>query len=321
MEDSKRPGLLEKTREEIRLRHYSHRTEKTYIHWIRRFIKYHNRRYPREMGRGEVEDFLTHLAVDRKVTAGTQSQALNAILFLYRDVLKIELPWLEDVVRAKRSKRLPVVLSRAEVRSVLAQLRGAHWLMASLLYGTGMRLHECLQLRVKDIDLEYHQVTVRNGKGGKDRVTMLPESLRTPVEAQLAQGRSVYDSDRRGERAGVAMPEALGRKLPNARRDWAWQFIFPAPSLWQEPWSGLLVRNHVHQKGLQLSLRRAVLASGISKRATSHTFRHSFATHLLEAGYDIRTVQELLGHSNVKTTMIYTHVLNRGGMAVRSPLD
>lgn len=305
----------------IRARHMSLRTEKTYLHWIRRYVRFHDRRHPRSLGAPEVEAFLTSLAVDNQVSAPTQNQALAAILFLYREVLEIKLPWLSEVVRAKRSQRLPVVLSREEVSRVLEKISGIEWLVASLLYGTGMRLGECVSLRIKDVDLVRREVSVRDAKGHKDRVTMLPESLVPHLKAQTEQSRSLFERDRKDDRAGVTLPFALRRKYPDAATSWAWFWLFPAPTFCVDSYSGALARHHLYPQNVQRSVRIAIRSAGIEKPASTHTFRHCFATHLLEDGYDIRTVQELLGHSDVKTTMIYTHVLNRGGKGVRSPLD
>ena len=305
----------------IRARHMSFRTEKTYLHWIRRFVRFHDRRHPRSMGAPEVEEFLTSLAVKNQVSASTQNQALAAILFLYRDVLEIELPWLTDVVRAKRPQRLPVVLTRGEVKRVLERISGLEWLVVSLLYGTGMRLGECVQLRVKDVDLARREILVRDAKGQKDRVTMLPDTLIPHLKAQLEKARSLFNKDRQEGRPGVSLPFALKRKYPDAVISWAWYWLFPSPSFCIDPYSQALARHHLYPQNVQRAVRLAVRAAGIERPASCHTFRHSFATHLLEDGYDIRTVQELLGHSDVKTTMIYTHVLNKGGRGVRSPLD
>jgi len=299
----------------------SYRTEKTYLHWIRRFIRYHDRRHPRGMGGREVEDFLTSLAVKNKVSASTQNQALAAILFLYRNVLEIDLPWLKDVVRAKRPQRLPVVLTRAEVQRVLARLSGTEWLVVSMLYGSGMRLLECLQLRVKDVDLSMRELLIRDAKGQKDRVTVLPDALVPHLRAHLERIKLLFESDREENRPGTSLPAALRRKYPGAATSWTWFWIFPAQSFCIDPYSHELVRHHLYPQNVQRAVKLAVRAAGIAKPASTHTFRHCFATHLLEDGYDIRTVQELLGHSDVKTTMIYTHVLNRGGRGVRSPLD
>jgi integron integrase len=299
----------------------SFRTEKTYLHWIRRFIRYHERRHPREMGAAEVEGFLTTLAVKNQVSAATQNQALAALLFLYRDVLSVELPWLTEIVRAKRPQRLPVVLTRTEVQRLLAKISGTEWLVASMLYGTGMRLGECVQLRVKDIDFARREIAVRDAKGQKDRVTMLPDMLAPHVKAQLEQSRSLFDKDRLNQQPGVTLPFALRRKYPDAATSWPWYWLFPSPSLCFDPYSQGLARHHLYPQNVQRAVKLAIRAASIEKPASTHTFRHCFATHLLEDGYDIRTVQELLGHADVKTTMIYTHVLNRGGRGVRSPLD
>ena len=313
--------LLEEVQFRIRARHLSFRTEKTYLHWIRRYIRYHDRRHPREMGALEVEDFLTSLAVKNQVSASTQNQALAAILFLYRDVLDITLPWLTDLIRAKRPQRLPVVLTRDEVQQLLSKISGVEWLAASMLYGTGMRLGECVQLRIKDIDLARREILIRDAKGQKDRVTVLPESLLPHVNAQCRQARSLYDKDRGEGKPGVTLPYALKRKYPNADTSWSWYWLFPSPSFCIDVYSRELVRHHLYPQNVQRAVKMGLRAAGIDKAASTHTLRHSFATHLLEDGYDIRTVQELLGHSDVKTTMIYTHVLNKGGRGVRSPLD
>jgi integron integrase len=313
--------LLEEVQFRIRARHFSYRTEKTYLHWIRRFVRFHDRRHPRAMGAPEVEDFLTSLAVKNRVSASTQNQALAAILFLYRDVLEIALPWLTEVVRAKRPQRLPVVLTRPEVASLLSRISGVEWLVASLLYGTGMRLGECVQLRIKDVDLGRREILVRDAKGQKDRVTVLPATLLPHVKAQLEQSRSLFDKDRGQGAPGVTLPFALRRKYPNAETSWAWFWLFPSPSLSVDPYLRELGRHHLYAQNVQRAVKLGLRAAGVAKPASTHTLRHSFATHLLEDGYDIRTVQELLGHSDVKTTMIYTHVLNKGGRGVRSPLD
>jgi integron integrase len=273
------------------------------------------------MGAPELEAFLTHLAVEGNVAAATQNQALSALLFLYREVLKINLPWLDGVVRAKTPQRLPVVLTRQEVASVLERMSGVYGLLAQLLYGTGMRLMECVRLRVKDVDFERAEIVVRDGKGAKDRITMLPQTLISPLQAHLQTRRQLFDDDRAKGKVSVFMPNALDRKYPNAGTDWAWQYIFPSGSYSIDPRSGEERRHHLDEKLLQRAVKKAVQASGIAKLATPHTFRHSFATHLLQSGYDIRTVQELLGHADVATTMIYTHVLNKGGRGVTSPLD
>ena len=316
-----KPRLLDQVRNKIRFKHYSIRTEQAYVDWIRRFILFHNKRHPREMGAPEVETFLTHLATVGRVSASTQNQALCALLFLYREVLEIELPWLDNIHRAKRSQKLPVVLTLNEVRAMLARMEGLDWLMASLLYGSGMRLMECVRLRVKDLDFEMKQIAVRDGKGGKDRVTMLPERLIVPLRDHLAKVRAVHEQDLHDGFGSVYLPYALERKYPNANKEWGWQYVFPSKSLSVDPRSRIKRRHHRDEQTLQRAIKRAVRESGITKPASCHTLRHSFATSLLHNGYDIRTVQELLGHRDVKTTMIYTHVLNRGGRGVVSPLE
>ena len=318
---SPRPTLLSVVRERLRVKHYSLRTEQAYIGWIRRFIRFHGRRHPREMGAPEVEAFLSDLAVGRRVGAGTQNQALAALLFLYREVLGVDLPWLEGVTRAKAPVRVPTVLSTGEVNRLFAQIEGTHRLMARLLYGTGMRLMECVRLRVKDVDFERAEITVRGGKGAKDRVTMLPRTVAPDLASHVGRVRSLWQQDRLNNVAGVELPEALDRKYPAAGREWGWFRAFPARGLSRDPRSGVVRRHHAHEQALQRASKRAVAAAGIAKPASTHTLRHSFATHLLQAGYDIRTVQELLGHREVSTTMIYTHVLSRGGRGVVSPLD
>jgi integron integrase len=313
--------LLDQVRGKIRLKHYSLRTEQTYVDWIKRFIRHFDKRHPRDLGAAEVEAFLTHLAVAGKVAASTQNQAKSALLFLYREVLEAELPWLDNVQQAKAPKRLPVVLTRAEVHAVLSRLHGLHWLVASLLYGTGMSLMESLRLRVKDVDFSRGEILVRDGKGFKDRVTMLPERLAAPLTEHLAGVRALHDRDLADGGGEVSLPYALARKYPSAGREWCWQFVFPAGGLSVDPRSGAVRRHHLYDQSVQRALKQAVRDAGLVKPATPHTLRHSFATHLLEGGYDIRTVQELLGHADVATTMIYTHVLNRGGRGVVSPLD
>lgn len=316
-----RPGLLAVAREKMRTRHLALRTEQAYLQWLRRYVVFHNRRHPRELGAPEVEQFLTYLAVHRKVSAATQNQALQALLFLYRHVLEMELPWLDNVTRASHPRRLPVVLTRADVRALLAQLEGTTWLVANLLYGSGLRLMEGLRLRVKDLALERGELIVREAKGGKDRVTMLPAVLDTPVRAHLTRLRSWYEEERRRQRPGVSLPLALARKYPQAATQWGWQYLFPAAELCRDPYSRLPVRHHLHEKTIQRAVQAAVRKAGIAQPASCHTLRHCFATHLLEDGYDIRTVQELLGHADLKTTMIYTHVMAKGANGVRSPLD
>jgi integron integrase len=313
--------LLDQTRDVLRLKHYSYRTEQTYIDWIKRYIIFHGKRHPLAMGAQEISQFLTHLATHRNVAASTQNQALAALLFLYKDVLKQPLARIDDVERAKRLVRLPVVLSRDEVRAVLNHLKGTNWLVASLLYGSGLRLMEALRLRVKDVDFDYHQIVVRDGKGAKDRVTMLPAMLEPPLRDQLQQTRNRHQADLREGFGAVYLPYALEKKYPNANRQWGWQFIFPAPKRAPDPRSGIERRHHLSEGVLQKAVKTAVEQAGIVKPASCHTLRHSFATHLLEAGYDIRTIQSLLGHKDVSTTMVYTHVLNRGGQGVLSPLE
>jgi len=313
--------LIDVVRDALRARHYSRRTEKAYIGWIRRYILFHGKRHPRELGAAEVTRFLTALAVDAKVSGSTQNQALAALLFLYREVVRVELPWLDELVRARRPRRLPVVLSRDEVCAVIAQLAGTPKLMACLLYGAGLRLLECARLRVKDIDFEASHIVVRAGKGDKDRITVLPRIVREPLRRHLERVRRLHERDVASGAGWVELPGSLGRKYPNAAREWAWQWVFPATRLYRDHETGQHRRHHLHETVLQRAVRNAVRAAGITKPAGCHTFRHSFATHLLENGYDIRTVQELLGHRDVTTTMIYTHVLNRGPGAVRSPAD
>jgi integron integrase len=314
-------GLLEVTRETIRTRHLALRTEQSYLQWIRRYVAFHGRRHPRELGAPQVEEFLSHLATERHVSASTQNQALQALLFLYRHVLSIDLPWLENVTRASRPRHLPVVLTRAEVRSLLAQLEGMPRLVVCLLYGSGLRLNEGLHLRVKDLDLERGELTVRDGKGAKDRVTVLPAVLVSPFRAHLQWLRGAFEEQRRHREPGVSLPHALGRKSPGAATAWGWQYVFPADSLCVDPYTGRHTRHHLHEKIVQRAVQQAVRRASLVKPASCHTLRHCFATHMLEDGYDIRTLQELLGHADVKTTMIYTHVMNKGAKGVRSPLD
>lgn len=305
----------------MRVAHYSYRTEQAYLEWVRRFIRFHGRRHPDAMGKREVEAFLTHLAVDRHVAPATQNQALNALLFLYRRVLEVDLPWLDDVVRAKPSQRMPVVLTRSEVRGVLGILPPPHDLIAGLLYGSGLRISEALRLRVKDADLDRRELLVRDGKGAKDRVTVLADSVREGLRIQIERALAIGEIDRRQQRGGVVLPHALNAKYPNARFEPAWQWVFPARGLSRDPRTGLIRRHHVIDQATQRAVRQAARRAGIRKPVTCHVFRHSFATHLLESGADIRTVQQLLGHSDVRTTMIYTHVIHRGAMGARSPLD
>lgn len=322
MEDqADRPGLLEVAKQSIRTKHYSIRTEEVYLGWMRRFIRFHQMRHPRGMGAVEVQQFLSHLAVDGDVAASTQNQALSALLYLYKEVLGIDLPWLNEVTRAKKPKKLPVVLTRTEIASLMLQAEGEMGLLIRLLYGTGMRLLEACRLRVKDVDLERREIIVRDGKGAKDRVTMLPESLVQPIVQQIQRTTEWFARDRAEGLAGVYLPNALARKYPDAPFDLGWQYVFPADRPSEDPRTGAKRRHHVDEKRVQRAVKQARERTGIVKIVTPHTLRHSFATHLLESGYDIRTVQELLGHADVATTMIYTHVLNRGGLAVRSPLD
>jgi integron integrase len=305
----------------LRLRHASARTEEAYVSWIKRYIFFHNKRHPADMGGPEVTAFLTDLAVRGRVAASTQNQALSALLFLYREVLEIDLPWLDDIVRAKRPPRLPVVLTRDETRMLLQGLEGVPRLMASLLYGAGLRVLECCRLRAQDVDLRANQIVVRGGKGDKDRLTLLPATVKTPLEQHLQRVQQQHGDDLANGAGWVELPTALHRKYPNAGREWAWQWVFPPTRVYRDRATGQIRRHHLHETVLQRAVKEATWRAGLAKRSTPHTLRHSFATHLLEDGYDIRTVQELLGHRDVSTTMIYTHVLNRGPGAVRSPAD
>jgi integron integrase len=315
------PRLLDRVRDAIRRRHYSYRTEQSYVHWIKRFIYFHGKRHPAQMGAVEVTAFLTHLAKERSVASSTQNQALSSLLFLYGRVLGQPLPWMDAIDRAKSPVKVPVVLTREEVRAMLAQLEGTKWLMAGLLYGGGLRLRECLKLRIKDVDFGYKQITVRDGKGSKDRVTMLPAALVEPLRQHLVRVKRLHERDLEEGYGEVEVPFAIARKYPRAPRDWGWQYVFPSIKRSADPRTGVIRRHHVFDSVLPRALSAAARAAGIAKPVGSHTLRHSFATHLLQSGYDIRTVQELLGHSDVSTTMVYTHVLNRGGQGVRSPLD
>jgi integron integrase len=315
------PRLLDAVTERLRVRHYSLRTERAYIAWIRRFILVNDKRHPRDLGVVEVEGFLTSLAVQGNVTPSTQNQALSALLFLYREVLGIDLPWMENVVRAKRPRKLPTVLSRAEVQRLLAYLDGRNWLLASVLYGTGLRLMECLRLRVKDIDFARNEIMVRDGKGAKDRRTVLPQALVEPLHREIERARLLHEEDLLSGFGAVWLPHALARKYPNAPREFGWQYVFPAVARSVDPRDGVERRHHHDDGMLSRALKRARLRAGIEKPLSAHTLRHSFATHMIEAGYDIRTVQELLGHEDVATTQVYTHVLNRGAGGVLSPLD
>jgi integron integrase len=313
--------LLDQVRDAIRTRHYSIRTEEAYIRWIRQYILFFDKRHPATLGPQAISTFVSHLAVRRNVTASTQNQALSALLFLYREVLDQHIDWVDDIERAKRPKRLPVVFTKEEAQAVLTHLRGDKWLMASLLYGSGLRLMECVRLRVKDVDFMRLQIIVRAGKGDKDRVTILPSSLVTPLQRQLERVKALHEMDKREGFGRVYLPHALARKYSNADREWSWQYIFPASKRSPDPRTGREQRHHIAETALQKAVRAAIRAAGITKPGSCHTLWHSFATHLLEAGYDIRTIQELLGHADVQTTMIYTHVLNRGGQGVRSPLE
>ena len=312
---------MDQLRAELRVRHYAIRTEATYVDWARRFILFHGKRHPKDLGAGEVSAFLTHLAVDRTVAPATQNQAKSALLFLYRTVLGVQLPWLDEIVAAKEQRRLPVVLTPSEVRLLLHEVSGATGLLASLLYGTGMRLLEGLRLRVKDIEFERREILIRDGKGGKDRVTVLPENLLLPLQAQLATARARHQRDLVEGFGEVWLPDALATKYPRAPKSWGWQWAFPSTARSVDPRSGVVRRHHLNEATVQKAVAGAARRAKLSKPCSPHVLRHSFATHLLQAGYDIRTVQELLGHSDVSTTMIYTHVLNRGGRGVRSPLD
>jgi len=316
-----KPRLLNQVRDAIRARHYSYRTEEAYVGWVRRFILFHGKRHPTEMGPPEITQFLTALAVDRHVSASTQNQALAAILFLYKEVLERDPGWLDGVVRAKRPRRLPVVLTRPEIEALLAALDGVAWIMAVLLYGSGLRLMECLRLRVKDIDFTRNEILVREGKGDKDRVTMLPAAVKERLLRHLDRVRRLHERDVKAGLGRVQLPHALAHKYPTANREWGWQWVFPASKICNDPRFGSPQRYHLHESVLQRAIREARHRAGIAKPVGPHTLRHCFATDLLEAGYDIRTVQELLGHRDVTTTMIYTHVLNRGGHGVRSPAD
>ncbi|MCX2865452.1 integron integrase [Paucibacter sp. PLA-PC-4] len=315
------PRLLDQVRERVRYLHYSRRTEQAYVHWCKSFIRFHGLRHPRDMGAPEVQAFLTWLADERQLASSTHKQALSALVFLYTKVLQLGLPWVAELERPRVRRRLPVVLSRDEVTVVLTGMQGVHALLARLLYGTGMRINEALQLRVKDVDFSHQALIVREGKGGKDRVLMLPQTLVQPLRDQLAQAKLLWAEDAAQQRGGVELPYALERKYPQASTSWVWFWVFPQATHSTDPRSGVVRRHHLYDQTFQRAFKRAVMAAGIAKPATPHTLRHAFATHLLQDGYDIRTVQDLLGHADVATTMIYTHVLKLGGGAVRSPLD
>jgi integron integrase len=313
--------LLDRVRAAIRARHYSPRTEQVYVSWVRRYVIHHGKRHPDRLGAEEIRSFLSYLATDRRVSASTQNQALCALLFLYRHVLKLGVDWIDDITPARRPSRLPVVLSVEEVRAVLAEMTGVTRLMASLLYGSELRLMECVRLRVQDVDIARGEIVVRSGKGAKDRMTVLPMSVERALRAHLRRVRRLHRDDLAIGLGAVELPGALARKLPGASWEWGWQWVFPAVRIGVDPRTGEMRRHHRHETGLQREVRGAVRAAGINKRASCHTLRHSFATHLLQSGTDIRTIQELLGHADLDTTMIYTHVLNKGAMGVRSPLD
>jgi len=315
------PRLTDQVRDALRRKHYSYRTEKTYLHWIRRFIYFHDKRHPRDMAEPQIAKFLTHLAVERRVSASTQNQALNAILFLYKQVIGREIGLIQGVVRAKRGERLPVVLTREEVNAVLARLTGRDWLMACLMYGAGLRVTECLRLRVKDLDFGMNQIVVRDGKGQKDRVTPLPTTVVTALKQQIDEVRRVREGDLADGFGEVSLPFALDRKYPNAARELPWWYVFPSTQRSRDPYSDRIKRHHIDDSVIQRAVNQAIRSAAIPKPASCHSFRHSFATHLLAGGQDIRTIQELLGHSDVSTTMIYTHVLGRGAQGVPSPLD
>jgi integron integrase len=308
--ETKQPKLLDQVRSVLRVKHYSYRTEQSYIHWIKHYIYFNNKTHPKDMGAPEISKFLTYLAVKEKVSSSTQNQALCALVFLYKQVFGLDMGEFPEIHWAKKPKKIPVVFSKSEVKEVLEHLDGIHWIMAMLLYGSGLRLNECLQLRVKDIDFDYKQITVRSGKGDKDRITILPDKIINPLKEQLIYVKQLFEKDIKDGYDSVHMPFALEKKYPNAGKELSWRFVFPSDNISADPKSKIKRRHHIHESVLPKAVRRAITKSGITKQASCHTFRHSFATHLLEVGYDIRTVQELLGHTNVKTTMIYTHVMN-----------
>jgi integron integrase len=320
--ENRKPGrLLDQLRDRIRYLHYSHQTEKAYVYWARRYILFHNKRHPRDMGEEEISIFLNYLANTEKVSASTQNQALNALMFLYKEVLRLKLGEMIEFDYAKRPVRLPTVLTQEEVKSIISHTHEPYTTMIGLMYGAGLRMNECLQLRVLDVDFSRREIRIRNAKGGKDRITMLPDAVLPGLELAVEKGRAYFRNDQRLGIDYVSLPHALSRKYPNAGKELKWQFVFASGNLSNDPRTGRRGRHHIHRKSVTRAIQQAVREAGIHKHVTAHVFRHSFATHLLESGYDIRTVQELLGHSNVNTTMIYTHVLNRGGRGVRSPID
>ncbi len=316
-----KPKLLDRMRDKIRIKHYSIRTERSYLKWAKNYILFHNKRHPKDMGTEEIESFLRHLAVNRKVAASTQNQAFCALIFLYREVLHMDMNDKINICYAKRPETLPVVFTHEEIREILAHMDGIHWIMGHLLYGSGLRLMECLRLRVKDIEFTQNQIVVRQAKGQKDRVTMLPKTIKTPLKIHLEKVKQIHEKDLAEGYGVVYLPYALERKYQKANIMWGWQYVFPSHKRAIDPRSGVERRHHVNEKVLQRRVKKAVRLAGIHKNGGCHSLRHSFATHLIEAGYDIRTVQELLGHKDVRTTMIYTHVLNRGGRGVLSPSD
>lgn len=316
-----KPKLLDQVRNAMRVAHYSYRTEQSYIGWIKRYIFFYDKTHPQELNHTHIEAFLTHLAVVGKVSASTQNQALSALLFLYQQVLNIDLPFLDDITKAKRPKHIPTVLNHSEIKQLFLHLDGIHLLMAKLIYGSGMRLMDCLRLRIKDVDFERKEITIRDGKGSKDRITLLPHSLIEPLQEHLTKVKQQFERDKYNQLPAVETPFALAKKKPNAGKEWAWYWVFPSKTVSTDPISGIVRRHHTHEKALQRAIKKASLAANIAKPVSTHTLRHSFATHLLQSGYDIRTIQELLGHSDVSTTMIYTHVLNTNGLGVLSPLD
>ncbi len=316
-----KPKLLDQVKNKLRLKHYSIRTEEAYLNWIKRFIYFNNKKHPNEMGETEINKFLTHLAVEGKVASSTQNQALCALIFLYREVIKKEIGSLEETVWAKKSKKLPTVFTRTEIKEVLESLKGVEWIAGNLLYGAGLRLLECLRLRTKDINFSYNQLIIRDGKGEKDRVTMLPVAVKPALKAHLEDVKKLHINDLKRGYGSVYLPYALDKKYPNASREWGWQYVFPSAEISEDPRSGSLRRHHLSESKIQKAVKAAIRKSGITKIAGCHTLRHSFATHLLEAGTDIRTIQDLLGHSSLNTTMIYTHVINKGAFGVKSPVD